>query len=107
MRPVGCQKSMVPVTSGESVGAACSCHPHPTGPWNVQEARHVVAALDDESTAFRFLIRDRDAMFTRAFDDVWCSTDVEVICTPVRAPTANAVAERCSGRSAVSAWTGY
>ena len=69
---------------------------HPTGPWVVQQARNVVAALD-ESTAFRFLIRDRDAKFTRAFDDVWCSTDVEVIWTPVRAPNANAVAERWIG----------
>jgi putative transposase len=69
---------------------------HPTGPWVVQQARNVVAALD-ESTAFRFLIRDRDAKFTRAFDHVWWSTDVEVVCTPVRAPNANAVAERWVG----------
>ena len=69
---------------------------HPTGPWVVQQARNIVAALD-ESTAFRFLIRDRDAKFTRAFDDLWRSTDVEVICTPVRAPNANAVAERWVG----------
>jgi putative transposase len=55
------------------------------------------AVLDDESTAFRFLIRERDAKFTRAFDDVWRSTDVQVICTPVRAPNANAVAERWVG----------
>jgi putative transposase len=70
---------------------------HPTGSWVVQQARNVVAALDDEATAFRFLIRDRDAKFTRAFDDVWRSTDVEVICAPVQAPNANAVAERWVG----------
>jgi putative transposase len=70
---------------------------HPTGPWVVQQARNVVAELDDEAAAFRFLIRDRDAKFTRAFDDVWRSTDVEIICTPVRAPNANAVAERWIG----------
>jgi putative transposase len=70
---------------------------HPTGPWVVQQARNLVAALDDESTAFRFLIRDRDAKFTRAFDDVWRSTDVQVICTPVRAPNANTIAERWVG----------
>ena len=70
---------------------------HPTRPWVVQQARNVVAALDDESTALRFLIRDRDATFTRAFDDVWRSTDVEIVCTPVRAPNANTVAERWVG----------
>lgn len=70
---------------------------HPTGPWVVQQARNVVAALDDEATAFRFLIRDRDAKFTRAFDDVWRSTGVQIICTPIRAPNANAIAERWIG----------
>jgi putative transposase len=70
---------------------------HPTGAWVVQQARNVVAALGDEAAAFSFLIRDRDAKFTRAFDDVWRSTDVQVICTPVRAPNANAVAERWVG----------
>ena len=42
----------------------------------------------------RFLIRDRDAKFTRAFDDAWRSTGAEVICTPIRAPNVNAVAAR-------------
>jgi putative transposase len=43
------------------------------------------------------LIGDRDAKFTRAFDHVWRSSGAEVICTPVRAPKANAVAERWVG----------
>ena len=77
---------------------------HPTGAWVVQQARNVAAAFDDGATAFRFLLRDWDAKFTRAFDDVWRSTDVEVICTPVRAPNANAVASGGWGRSAGSAW---
>jgi hypothetical protein len=77
---------------------------HPTGPWVTQQARNVVAALDG-STAFRFLIRDRDAKFTRAFDDVWRATGAGIIRTPVQAPNANAVAERWTGtvRTAASA----
>jgi putative transposase len=70
---------------------------HPTGWWVAQQARNIAAVLNDEATAFKFLIRDRDAKVIRAFDDVWLSTDVEVICTPVRTPNANAVAERWVG----------
>jgi putative transposase len=70
---------------------------HPTGLWVAQQARNLLASLGNEGTAWKFLIRDRDAKFTRAFDDVWRSTGAEVICTPVRAPNANAVAERWIG----------
>jgi transposase len=34
---------------------------NPTGAWVDQQARNLLAALDEESTAFRFLIRDRDS----------------------------------------------
>jgi len=70
---------------------------HPTGLWVAQQARNLVTVLGEQATAFRFLIRDRDAKFTRMFDDVWRSTGAEVIRTPVRAPNANAVAERWVG----------
>jgi putative transposase len=61
---------------------------HPTGPWVAQQARNLLLDLGDRATAFRFLIRDRDTKFTRAFDDVWGSTGVQIICTPIRAPNA-------------------
>ena len=70
---------------------------HPSGPWVAQQARNLLLDLGDRAAGFRFLIRDRDIKFTRAFDDVWRSTGAEIICTPIRAPTANAVAERWVG----------
>jgi transposase InsO family protein len=70
---------------------------HPTGPWVAQQARNLLLDLGDRGAVFRFLIRDRDTKFTRAFDDVWGSSGVQIICTPIRAPNANAVAERWVG----------
>ena len=42
----------------------------------------------------RFLIHDRDSKFTAAFNEVFRSEGLTVIRTPVRAPQANAYAER-------------
>jgi transposase InsO family protein len=50
--------------------------------------------LDDQGLAVRFLLRDHDAKFTRGFDEVFGSEGAEVIRTPIRAPKANAYAER-------------
>jgi transposase InsO family protein len=70
------------------------CTANPTGDWVTQQARQIAWTLRERSTPLRFLIRDRDSKFTHDFDTVFRSEGIEIIRTPVRAPKANAIAER-------------
>ena len=67
---------------------------NPDGGWVTQQARNLLLALGEQGRQLRFLVRDHDAKFSRSFDDVFCSEGAQVLMTPVRAPKANAYAER-------------
>jgi transposase InsO family protein len=70
---------------------------HPIGNWVTQQARNLTMTLEDEGRVVKFLIRDRDAKFVGPFDEIIRSIGARVIKTPVRAPRANAFAERFVG----------
>ena len=68
------------------------CTTNPTGAWVTQQARNPSFSGLFERT--RFLIHDRDSKFSAAFNQVFRSEGIKIIHTPIRAPQANAYAER-------------
>src|ERR671934_40486 len=68
------------------------CTTNPTGAWVTQQARNLGLDLGDRGV--RFLIRDRDSKYSATLDEVLRSERIRTVKTPVRAPRANAIAER-------------
>jgi putative transposase len=68
------------------------CTTNPSGAWVTQQARNL--SFTGLFERVRFLIHDRDGKFAAAFDEVFRSEGIKVIHTPIRAPQANAYAER-------------
>ena len=67
---------------------------NPTWAWVTQVARNVTAELRDSGIDVKFVLRDRDAKFAPGFDAVWQGEGARILRSPVRAPKANAIAER-------------
>jgi transposase InsO family protein len=67
---------------------------NPNSGWVTQQARNLLVVLGERERRLRFVLRDRDAKFSRAFDDVFRSDGAEMLVAPVQAPNANAFAER-------------
>jgi putative transposase len=65
---------------------------NPDFAWMAQQARNL--AIEERLENVRFLLHDRDTKFSGPFDEIIRSEGVRVIRTPIRAPRANAVAER-------------
>jgi transposase InsO family protein len=70
---------------------------HPTGAWVVQQARNLVMDLDERLGTLRFLIHDRDPLFTIAFAEVLKTEGLRIVTTLPRTPRMNAVCERVIG----------
>ena len=66
---------------------------HPTAEWTLQQFREALPA----DHPYRFVIHDRDSIFSKQLDKQVTDLGVRVLRTPIRAPRANAVCERFGG----------
>jgi hypothetical protein len=55
---------------------------NPDGAWVTQQARNLLMALEGRNRQLRFVLRDRDAKFSRAFDDLFRSQGAEILLSP-------------------------
>jgi putative transposase len=66
---------------------------HPTAEWTLQQFREALPG----GHPYRFVIHDRDSIFSKELDKGVTDMGVRVLRTPVRAPKANSVCERLMG----------
>jgi transposase InsO family protein len=66
---------------------------HPTAAWILQQLREAIPSDHD----YRFLIHDRDRIFSHVLDQRIRHLGLKVLKTPVRIPVANAICERFIG----------
>jgi len=59
---------------------------HPIQSWVVQQARNLLMDLEDAKTSVKFVLHDRDASFTAAFDAVFRAAGVRAVRSAVQAP---------------------
>jgi len=70
---------------------------HPVQSWVVQQARNLLMDLEDAGTRAKFVLHDRDASFTAAFDAVFHAAGARVVRCAVQAPRMNSIMERWIG----------
>ena len=68
----------------------------PTEAWITQMARNAVDETTGALRSSRYLLRDRDAKFCAAFDEVLASEGIHVLKLPPRSPNLNAYASHCT-----------
>jgi transposase InsO family protein len=71
----------------------CNVTAHPTAEWTLQQFREAIPS----DHLYRFLIRDRDSIFSGEVDEQLKAFGLRVLRTPARAPQANAYCERLVG----------
>jgi putative transposase len=73
--------------------AHCNVTAHPTAVWTLQQLQEVITGEQPQ----RYLIHDRDSIFSTDLDSVLTSSGIKVLKSPIRAPQANAFCERLIG----------
>ena len=71
----------------------CNVSAHPTAAWTLQQLREAFPSEHE----YRFLIHDRDSIFSEALDESIRNLRLHVLKTPYRTPEANAICERLLG----------
>jgi putative transposase len=66
---------------------------HPRALWTIQQLREALVS----NHGYRFLIHDRDRMFSQQLDQQVQHLGLRILKTPVHSPQANAVCERLLG----------
>jgi transposase InsO family protein len=66
---------------------------HPTSAWTLQQFREAIPG----DHHYRFLIHDRDSIFSAGFDKALSNFGLKILRTPVQSPKANAYCERLIG----------
>jgi len=66
----------------------------PNGLWMAQVARNLTDAVDGFLSRKRYLIHDRDPLYTREFIDIIAGCGIEAVKLPPKSPNLNAHAER-------------
>ena len=62
--------------------------------------------LEDAGTQVKFVLHDRDASFTQAFDAVFQAAGIRIIRSGVQVPRMNSVMSGGLAAAGVSCWTG-
>ena len=66
---------------------------NPTAAWTLQQLREAIAS----DHPYRFLVHDRDSIYTQALDTSIANLRLRVLKTPYRSPKANSLCERLIG----------
>ena len=70
----------------------CNVTAHPTAEWTLQQFREAIPS----DHPFRFLIHDRDGIYSKGLDDAVKQMRLHILKTPVRSPQAKAYASYCT-----------